>query len=702
MFPLLRPGCDSLVGSNLRAAVTVTSAERPLSGQEDFFENSGDVVRSMVPHHKQRLANSLTFPVQLMVEKAARLQAPPLSLPNSTVAAVSTSPRYYVTVDTVECAGGVGSFVTPLASTNGGNQVTWLWEQQARLDKEVFKREDKALQFKVWQRPAEIEVPVDLDALNDSSDTQRQSPAERLPQDKLVGFSSVDLAPLTAGLRQLLGWYHITDYRGEVHGQLKVGVTPFSSISPDKTAITQFEQFTEVSLEDGQSARSLHNRLQERVLAANPSDTSRSILLNNLHGHLADLDALNRRLNARLANNDQIDRINDDVSIKDCCVESRLPPLVPRHTTVKQQLQQEELPEEGETESGIEAVLRRARELLNATEEAEPAAVDSSKVMNALSDAGNSEMDSSYEEDAADDILQVCALNDDADVDSFHGPEGADLQLEQNDFNLHWHSRDIPVEEGIDNEYAEQLRLAKDKEDVNTSDSLQTEDLLWENEVDEKNSVDDKYFQLASSETLTPLGSVSENQNHVVKESSFTLNADQEIYNQQNVQEEFEATSIMGASVDDLTGVTVNDDDLVLEEGATKALNQVYVGLASCQESFSLSGISSVKMFSCSYIAELSSYCTESTDTDSRKPQFHTVSSGSLPNVVATESPRQMQRYREQAAAARAVLCRLERAVPSSPGADEQLRPLPAPPESLNSERLMRILTTKFSAAGGE
>jgi C2 domain-containing protein 3 len=42
--------------------------------------------------------------------------------------------------------------------------------------------------------------------------------------DLAIGFASVDLGPLAAGLRQLIGWYNIMDFNGECKGQIKVPV----------------------------------------------------------------------------------------------------------------------------------------------------------------------------------------------------------------------------------------------------------------------------------------------------------------------------------------------------------------------------------------------------------------------------------------------------------------------------------------------
>lgn len=40
--------------------------------------------------------------------------------------------------------------------------------------------------------------------------------------DQVIGFVSVDLAPLVSGLKQLCGWYNIIDFSGRCRGQVKV------------------------------------------------------------------------------------------------------------------------------------------------------------------------------------------------------------------------------------------------------------------------------------------------------------------------------------------------------------------------------------------------------------------------------------------------------------------------------------------------
>ena len=48
-----------------------------------------------------------------------------------------------------------------------------------------------------------------------------QSP-EGQPEDVYIGCAHVDLSTLALGLPQVSGWYNISDFGGQIQGQLKV------------------------------------------------------------------------------------------------------------------------------------------------------------------------------------------------------------------------------------------------------------------------------------------------------------------------------------------------------------------------------------------------------------------------------------------------------------------------------------------------
>lgn len=48
--------------------------------------------------------------------------------------------------------------------------------------------------------------------------------------ERVLGFASVDLTPLLCGFPSVCGWYNITDFSGQCHGQLKVSITPLKGV----------------------------------------------------------------------------------------------------------------------------------------------------------------------------------------------------------------------------------------------------------------------------------------------------------------------------------------------------------------------------------------------------------------------------------------------------------------------------------------
>ncbi|TMS07832.1 C2 domain-containing protein 3 [Larimichthys crocea] len=48
--------------------------------------------------------------------------------------------------------------------------------------------------------------------------------------ERVIGFASVDLSPLLSGFQSVCGWYNITDFSGQCHGQLKVSITPLKGV----------------------------------------------------------------------------------------------------------------------------------------------------------------------------------------------------------------------------------------------------------------------------------------------------------------------------------------------------------------------------------------------------------------------------------------------------------------------------------------
>ncbi|XP_047449775.1 C2 domain-containing protein 3 isoform X2 [Mugil cephalus] len=101
----------------------------------------------------------------------------------------------YVTADSAE----------PMSTAVVANTDCPVWDHQheCRLSKQLLVDPQQSLVFKVWHK-GEIE--------------------------RVIGFASVDLSPLLCGFPSVCGWYNITDFSGQCHGQLKVSITPLKGV----------------------------------------------------------------------------------------------------------------------------------------------------------------------------------------------------------------------------------------------------------------------------------------------------------------------------------------------------------------------------------------------------------------------------------------------------------------------------------------
>ena len=48
---------------------------------------------------------------------------------------------------------------------------------------------------------------------------------------QVVGFTTIDLRPLLAGMPEICGWYNIVDFTGLCQGQIKCGVIPLAPLT---------------------------------------------------------------------------------------------------------------------------------------------------------------------------------------------------------------------------------------------------------------------------------------------------------------------------------------------------------------------------------------------------------------------------------------------------------------------------------------
>ncbi|OWF51153.1 C2 domain-containing protein 3-like [Mizuhopecten yessoensis] len=229
MFPLYKPGAASLGGAFLRAHITAKpqfgsvtkqsddeADEKVSEGEVDEEYDPNDSFHQImgkkksksstdVPHLERVEEDSVVphFPVIVSVERAMHL--PLISDKNRSE---EYFPNTYVSYQTSESASPAYTQVF----YNSDNPV-WDDQQETRLSTELLYQENKNLVFKVWHKPQSA-----------SKDPDKSS-------DRVLGFVSVDLTPLTSGLLQICGWYNVMDFHGQCRGQIKVNIVPQDDVT---------------------------------------------------------------------------------------------------------------------------------------------------------------------------------------------------------------------------------------------------------------------------------------------------------------------------------------------------------------------------------------------------------------------------------------------------------------------------------------
>ncbi|XP_060074176.1 C2 domain-containing protein 3-like [Ylistrum balloti] len=229
MFPLYKPGAASLGGAFLRAHVTAKpqfgSVAKQSDNEADEKSSESEVDEEYDPNdsfhqlmgrkkskssadvpHLERVEEDSTvphFPVVISVDRAMHL--PLISDKNRSEEYL---PNTYVSYQTSESASPAYTQVF----YNSDNPV-WDDQQETRLSTELLYQENKNLVFKVWHKPQSA-----------SKDPDKSS-------DRVLGFVSVDLTPLTSGLLQICGWYNVMDFHGQCRGQIKVNIVPQDDVT---------------------------------------------------------------------------------------------------------------------------------------------------------------------------------------------------------------------------------------------------------------------------------------------------------------------------------------------------------------------------------------------------------------------------------------------------------------------------------------
>ncbi|XP_063970605.1 C2 domain-containing protein 3-like [Lytechinus pictus] len=220
VFPMYKPGCADMGGACLRAHVTmrVTSEQKPITTHQtdlckrirddesideetqpnqDTKESKG-VQEKVNEEEGDRQKNQPVW-MTVIVERAMRLSD--FTDPSR---AESISPSSYVTF---QSAIGPSPAVTPTVSNS--NNPQWKYNRDVAISPQLL--DNQSLVFKIWHQ---------ISSKQDST------------CDRVLGFTSVDLGPLLAGIRSLDGWYNIMDFSGQTLGQIKISITPKESLSP--------------------------------------------------------------------------------------------------------------------------------------------------------------------------------------------------------------------------------------------------------------------------------------------------------------------------------------------------------------------------------------------------------------------------------------------------------------------------------------
>ncbi|XP_070762183.1 C2 domain-containing protein 3 [Enoplosus armatus] len=145
-----------------------------------------------VQHTEMNMDES--FPVTVAVDRAMHLNLKGCPLAERSEGSPCCCVSY-VTADSAEPAS-----TAVIANTDS---PVWDHQHECRLSKQLLVDPQQSLVFKVWHK-GEME--------------------------RVLGFASVDLSPLLSGFQSVCGWYNITDFSGQCHGQLKVSITPLKGV----------------------------------------------------------------------------------------------------------------------------------------------------------------------------------------------------------------------------------------------------------------------------------------------------------------------------------------------------------------------------------------------------------------------------------------------------------------------------------------
>ncbi|XP_070553573.1 C2 domain-containing protein 3-like [Ptychodera flava] len=196
---------DSVRHGRTRQPISSDSAQDELTSEEIAArEREMEIERERKRLEEEEKERRRPIAMKVSVERAMHL---PLVMDMGR--SKTCKPNCYVTYKAGE------DFIhTPVVE--GNDCPVWEHEEERKITRNDI--ENNSLVFKVWHR----------------SPSRMTSQSPDKSSDRVLGFVSVDLAPLLAGLKQICGWYNIMDFTGQCQGQIKVGILPLEGISPLK------------------------------------------------------------------------------------------------------------------------------------------------------------------------------------------------------------------------------------------------------------------------------------------------------------------------------------------------------------------------------------------------------------------------------------------------------------------------------------
>ncbi|KAJ7995602.1 hypothetical protein DPEC_G00246290 [Dallia pectoralis] len=227
VYPLFRRSAPDLSGAALRVHITLTPGSLPKDQTirggdsqllEDCDSQGEEQVHGLgVPSSPAALSGSTEPQERHQTNSLVSAEPSEVSIEDTFSATITVERAMHLSLKgcpLAERSGGLPSCFVSYATADSTDPVTtaliadspcpvWDNQQESRLSNKLLLDPQQSLVFKVWHK-ADVE--------------------------RVIGFASVDLSPLLSGFQSVCGWYNITDFSGQVQGQLKVSVSPLKGV----------------------------------------------------------------------------------------------------------------------------------------------------------------------------------------------------------------------------------------------------------------------------------------------------------------------------------------------------------------------------------------------------------------------------------------------------------------------------------------